>query len=159
MNHDLTRGLAANGDSALPGGSSNGQVATPPIELQQLPPSPVLEISPEGEILTYNKCVAHLMETFAFQDPAELLPENLAELVNQAIVKGHPLEPIDRHIGSRSFSWTFTPGNEAGTVIAYGQEATERPQTGKALIETEGDVMIGCSRTVRSPCGSTIWNR
>ncbi|MCH8328038.1 MAG: PAS domain S-box protein [Candidatus Marinimicrobia bacterium] len=137
MIQDLTSDFTANGHGALPGGSNDGRMGQPPIELPQLLPSPVLEISPEGEIVTYNKCVHRLMETFALQDPAGLLPENFTQLVNQAIVKGRPQEPTDRHIGSRSFRWTFTPGNEPGTVIAYGHEVTEHHQTGKALIETE----------------------
>lgn len=120
----------------------------------EINPAPLLEVDSQGLILFSNPAMTELMLTFGFNDEgtANILPENLSELVSQCITTHSELEGVESDAideddpdNHRFFLWRFHSLHDAqkesvllcGVDISYKKQMEQQQAKFQQTIELE----------------------
>ena len=100
-------------------------------------PNPVLELSATGEVIYFNAAARTMASTPGQQQPAEILPANVAAIVRNCLATNQPLLRLEKRAGERTISWSFFPVAENQVVHGYAGDITERKLAETALRDSE----------------------
>ena len=105
-------------------------------------PNPVLELSAVGEINYFNDAAGEMARALGLEDPAQMLPPNLAAIVRQCLATGKPQLRVETQFGPhpgctsgvRPSSGAATPARRGVLEISSVVSETEpaAPENGRA---------------------------
>jgi len=106
-------------------------------------PNPVLEFSAEGELTYFNDATRSLMFTLVKANPAELLPNNSAEIVQDCLRSGMNVLDVQAAVSGRTISWSYFPIPAIQRVHVYAVDVTERVNLEAQLRQSQKMEAIG----------------
>ncbi len=134
-------------------------------------PSPMLELDERGLIQFSNPAMTELMLRFGFDDDGHpaILPPDMAQLAQQCLTSGNPLERVEREFHEHWFWWNFHPCATDGWhgVLVTGLDVTERKllelqqAEWQALVEREKqkarrEYLAKVTHDLRSPLNAVV---
>ena len=102
------------------------------VEMQKLAafarhnPNPVLEFSVEGRLTYFNAAAQEMALTLGQRHPADLLPANTAQLVQECLATERSHTRTEATHGARTIAWSFFPILPHQIVHCYARDITER---------------------------------
>ena len=106
-------------------------------------PNPVIELDASATVIYCNDAARIVTGALQKQDPSELLPKNIAELVGHCLA--HETSVLNEHteISGRTFSWSLFSVARVGRVHAYAEDVTERTSLEAQLRQSQKMEAIG----------------
>ena len=92
----------------------------------QFNPNAVLEFAADGSLTYYNRAAREMTLSLGKDDPREILPPHVTDIVRDALGTGHTRARVEVPVGKSTLSWSFFPIMDSQTVHAYGVDITER---------------------------------
>ncbi len=92
----------------------------------QLHPNPAMELDAEAKITYANEAAHKLAALVGRAHPAELLPEDIRDRVQECLATGPSLPRHETRVGGRALAWSFHPVVESQTVHCYVEDITGR---------------------------------
>jgi len=92
----------------------------------QLNPNPVMELDHAGNPTYFNQAAVKLAVSVGRSSPLEILPSNIAHIVNTCFSTGESRVQLETRLGNRTFSWSFHAVKPSQMVHAYVEDITER---------------------------------
>ncbi len=92
----------------------------------QLNPNPALELEADGAVTYFNDAARDLAAAVGVEPPADLLPANVAEILEGCITARQSAQHIEAQTRGRTLSWSFHPVPAGRAVHAYVEDITER---------------------------------
>ena len=109
----------------------------------ELNPNPVVELDANGAVLYCNDAGRIVTGALQKQDPNELLPSNISELVRNCLEKESRVLNEQTQISGRILSWSFFPLARFGRVHGYAEDITERTSLEAQLRQSQKMEAIG----------------
>lgn len=106
-------------------------------------PNPVLELGPDAAVVYCNDAAKVVTGALHKHQPGELLPPNIAEVVEQCLVTGSGAYSEQVEISGRTLLWSFFPLTRFNRVHAYGKDITERLSLEAQLRQSQKMEAIG----------------
>ncbi|MBL4890095.1 MAG: PAS domain S-box protein [Candidatus Lindowbacteria bacterium] len=100
-------------------------------------PNPVIELDGTGDVIFANQAVHDLIagSDNPFDEVSQLLPENIHEIVTEALITGESKERLEVDVAGRTVGWSFHPIQSLNVVHGYGLEVTELKRSHKKIQE------------------------
>ncbi|HTL18347.1 MAG TPA: ATP-binding protein, partial [Patescibacteria group bacterium] len=92
----------------------------------QLNPNPAMELAQDGSLTYFNKAAAELASSVDRDEPANILPSNIASIVQTCLGSGQSRVNLETKVEGRTFSWLFHPVHAINVVHAYVEDITAR---------------------------------
>ena len=89
-------------------------------------PNPVLEFSVDGRLTYFNAAAQEMALTLGQRHPAEMLPVNTAQLVQECLASERSHTRTEATHGARTIAWSFFPILPHLVVHCYARDITER---------------------------------
>ncbi|MEJ0089740.1 MAG: ATP-binding protein [Limisphaerales bacterium] len=89
-------------------------------------PKPTLEFAAGGQLNYFNEATLKLVRSVHKDDPREVLPPNIIEIVGDCLETGRCQSHVEMKLNGRTFSWSFYPVLATRVVHGYMEDITER---------------------------------
>jgi signal transduction histidine kinase/HAMP domain-containing protein len=109
----------------------------------QLNPTPAIEVNTSGEITYSNDATAALAHEIGHDQPGELLPPNIREIVEAALMAESSNLEFDTQLAGRTLSWSVHPVPADRLAHCYITDVTERLKMETSLRQAEKMMAIG----------------
>jgi signal transduction histidine kinase/CheY-like chemotaxis protein len=109
----------------------------------RLNPNPAMELAADGSITYCNEAGLRLTRSIALERPRELLPTNIANLVQTALAGGPNKLTLETQVQGRTLAWSFHPVRTIRMVHAYVDDITERLNLQSQLRQSQKMECVG----------------
>jgi signal transduction histidine kinase/HAMP domain-containing protein len=92
----------------------------------RLNPNPAMELTAEGAITYFNEAALKLGRSVGQNDPREILPLNVQEIVHDCLESGQAPQKLQTVFKERTLSWSFQPVPASRVVHCYVEDITDR---------------------------------
>ena len=92
----------------------------------QLNPNPAMELTTAGEVSYYNAAAARLAASMAGKLPRQILPPNVAAIVQTCLKTAPGRLNLETHQDGRTLAWSFHAVASGQVVHAYVEDVTSR---------------------------------
>ena len=106
-------------------------------------PNPVIELDAVARVIYCNDAARATTGALQKQDPGELLPLRIGEIVEACLTQHVKTLNEQAQIGGRTFSWSFFPIPGRGRVHGYAEDVTERLSLEAQLRQSQKMEAIG----------------
>jgi signal transduction histidine kinase/CheY-like chemotaxis protein len=100
-------------------------------------PDAALEVSADASVNYFNDAAEKLARSLNQENPRNILPENIAQIVKDCLANGEARNSLLARINGRTISWSFQPLPDAGVVHCYGEDITMRLNLEAQLLQSE----------------------
>jgi signal transduction histidine kinase/ActR/RegA family two-component response regulator/HAMP domain-containing protein len=108
----------------------------------QLNPTPAMELRSDATITYFNDAASNLVLEIGRLHPREILPENVAEVVEDCLENGRP-QRLETTANGRTLSWSFHPVVLSNVVHCYVEDITQRLNLEAQLRQSQKMESIG----------------
>jgi len=100
-------------------------------------PNATLELAADGSVNYFNDAAERLAIAFDLEDPRQILPEELPQIVSDCLATNRPRTGVLTKVGQHTISWSFNPLPASRVVHGYGEDITARLNLEAQLLQSE----------------------
>ncbi len=109
----------------------------------KLNPNPAMELTRDGAITYANDAARKLGESLGQDNPRDLLPLNVREIVQNCLAVGRSVLDLQTAVAGRRLSWSFHSVAGREVVHCYGEDVTNRTSLEAQLLQSQKMQSIG----------------
>src|SRR5262249_37904493 len=109
----------------------------------QLNPNPAMELAADGTITYFNDAALKLALSIGHENPSELLPENIDDIVQTCLCNTQSKVRNETRINDRTLAWSFHPVFASRVVHCYVDDITEHLNLEAQLRQSQKMESIG----------------
>ncbi|HEY5915379.1 MAG TPA: ATP-binding protein, partial [Verrucomicrobiae bacterium] len=109
----------------------------------RLNPNPAMELAADGTITYANEAALRLAKTVGLKHPGELLPTNIAAVVQTGLDGTQNKVSLETQVQGRTLAWSFHPVRPIRMMHAYVEDITERLNLQSQLRQSQKMESVG----------------
>ncbi len=100
-------------------------------------PNAALELAADGSVNYFNVAAGHLAKSLDMDDPRQILPEDIGNIVRNCLGTGLPRTGLLTRLNGHTIAWQFLPVLASEVVHGYGEDITARLNLEAQLLQSE----------------------